>query len=254
MIGMRLARGAGARRRDPLAACSTRCCSRTPAARPTRRRWRRCSAPTTTSPSGPPSASTGRDACPRSCGRCARSRRAARCAARLDRLLAIKDEGEVTRALMQARCDRGAEIALMLGLERETAEAIRALDEHWDGGGQPRGLRGEEIPLLGPDPLPRPDGGDLPRRGRRARGVGVARRRRGRWFDPALVDALGAVRGDAAFWASLPKGDVGRLGARGPGAHGRRCAAGPDRRRLRRHRRRQVAVDLSPLRSRLRDR
>ena len=57
--------------------------------------------------------------------------------ARLDRLLAIKAEGEVTRALMQARCDRGAEIALMLGLERETAEAIRTLDEHWDGGGQP---------------------------------------------------------------------------------------------------------------------
>src|ERR671923_2217678 len=68
---------------------------------------------------------------------------------RLDRLLAIKAEGEVTRAVMQARCDRGAEIALMLGLEVETAEAIRALDEHWDGGGQPRGLAGEEIPLLG---------------------------------------------------------------------------------------------------------
>ena len=37
----------------------------------------------------------------------------------------------------------------MLGLEVETAEAIRALDEHWDGGGQPHGLRGDEIPLLG---------------------------------------------------------------------------------------------------------
>ena len=70
-------------------------------------------------------------------------------ATRLDRLLAIKDEGEVTRALMQARCDRGAEISLLLGLEAGTAEAIRALDEHWDGGGAPRGLRGEEIPLLG---------------------------------------------------------------------------------------------------------
>ena len=67
----------------------------------------------------------------------------------VDRLLAIKAEGEVTRALMQARCDRGAEIAYLLGFEAETAEAIRALDEHWDGCGQPRGLRGEEIPLLG---------------------------------------------------------------------------------------------------------
>src|SRR5690349_16222527 len=44
---------------------------------------------------------------------------------RLDRLLAIKDEGEVTRALMQARCDRGAEVVSLLGLEAQTAEAIR---------------------------------------------------------------------------------------------------------------------------------
>ena len=28
-------------------------------------------------------------------------------------------------------------------------DAIRALDEHWDGSGHPHGLRGEEIPLLG---------------------------------------------------------------------------------------------------------
>ena len=75
----------------------------------------------------------------------------------LDRLLAIHGEGEVTRALMEARCDRGAEIALMLVPLPGTAEAIRALDEHWDGGGPPRGLRGEEIPLLGSHPLPRAD-------------------------------------------------------------------------------------------------
>jgi HD-GYP domain-containing protein (c-di-GMP phosphodiesterase class II) len=68
---------------------------------------------------------------------------------RLDRLLAIKDEGEVTRSLMLARCERGAEIARMIGLSERTAEAIRALDEHWDGRGQPRGLAGEEIPLHG---------------------------------------------------------------------------------------------------------
>src|SRR4051812_12562487 len=68
---------------------------------------------------------------------------------RLDRLLAIRAEGEVTRTLMQARCDRGAKIAYLLGFGDETADAIHALDEHWDGQGQPRGLRGEEIPLLG---------------------------------------------------------------------------------------------------------
>src|SRR4051794_39437189 len=69
--------------------------------------------------------------------------------ARSARLRAIKDEGQVTRALMRARCERGAQIARLLGFTEATAEAIRALDEHWDGHGQPRGLRGAEIPLLG---------------------------------------------------------------------------------------------------------
>ena len=127
---------------------------------------------------------------------------------RIDRLLAIRAEGEVTRALMQARCDRGAEIAYLLGFEEPTAEAIRALDEHWDGRGQPHGLRGEEIPLLGrilclaqTVEIFHADGGV------RAAWA-VARRRRGRWFDPELVDAFGAIRRDRDFWAALATPDV----------------------------------------------
>jgi len=37
----------------------------------------------------------------------------------------------------------------------------------------------------------------------RAGALGIARRRRGTWFDPALVDALAAIEDDTAFWASL---------------------------------------------------
>ena len=62
-------------------------------------------------------------------------------------LRGIRAEGDVTRSFMQARCDRGAEIARMLFLSEGTAAAIRSLDEHWDGHGMPDGLRGEEIPL-----------------------------------------------------------------------------------------------------------
>ena len=128
--------------------------------------------------------------------------------ARLDRLLAIKAEGEVTRALMQARCDRGAEIALMLGLEPETAEAIRALDEHWDGGGQPRGLRGEEIPLLGRILCLAQTAEIFHAAGGPRAAWRVARRRRGHWFDPALVDAFGTLRADTAFWDSLRDDEI----------------------------------------------
>jgi hypothetical protein len=126
---------------------------------------------------------------------------------RVDRLLAIKAEGELTRALMQARCDRGAEIAFMVGLEAETAEAIRTLDEHWDGGGQPQGLRGEEIPLLGRILCLAQTAEIFHAAGGVKAACAVARRRRGRWFDPALVDALGSVSRDAAFWASLREPD-----------------------------------------------
>src|SRR4051794_17862631 len=127
---------------------------------------------------------------------------------RADRLSAIRAEGEVARSLMQARCDRGAEIARMLFLSDETAEAIRALDEHWDGRGQPAGLKGEEIPLLGRIlclaqtlEIFHADGGV------RAAWA-VARGRRGRWFDPDLVDAFGAIRRDRDFWAALATPDV----------------------------------------------
>ena len=129
---------------------------------------------------------------------------------KLDRLLAIKDEGEVTRSLMQARCDRGAEIALNIGLTRGTAEAIRTLDEHWDGRGQPRWLAGEQIPLLGRilclaqtvEIFHAASGVDD--------AYAVADRRSGTWFDPGLVAALGAFRSDEGFWASLAEPDLTR--------------------------------------------
>jgi HD-GYP domain-containing protein (c-di-GMP phosphodiesterase class II) len=130
--------------------------------------------------------------------------------ARIDRLLAIKNEGEVTRSLMQARCDRGAEIARMIGLSDRTADAIRTLDEHWDGRGQPQGLQGEEIPLLGRilclaqtvEIFFAETGVDG--------AYEVAERRAGHWFDPALVAALDAFRADQGFWASLSEPDVTR--------------------------------------------
>ena len=131
--------------------------------------------------------------------------------ARAGRLLQIRDEGEVTRSLIRARCDRGAEIARLLGLSAGTAEAIRALDEHWDGHGQPRGLRGEEIPLLGRI-LCLAQTVEIFHAARGLDGaLRVAAHRRRGWFDPQLVDALGALRHDTAFWAELDA--VGRRAA-----------------------------------------
>ena len=124
------------------------------------------------------------------------------------RLKAIKNEGEVTRRLMQARCDRGAEIALLIGLSTETAEAIRALDEHWDGRGQPRGLRGEEIPLLARIVCLAQTLEIFHAAGDVRAAWGMARKRSGGWFDPGLVDTFGLCLRDVAFWESLADADI----------------------------------------------
>jgi putative nucleotidyltransferase with HDIG domain len=127
---------------------------------------------------------------------------------RVDRLRAIRNEGQVTRALMKARCHRGAEIALKLGFSTATAEAIRALDEHWDGHGQPRGLRGSEIPLLARI-LCLSQTVDVFHATRGVRmACRIAVKRSAEWFDPALVEALHSFRSDDRFWASLADPDV----------------------------------------------
>ena len=112
-------------------------------------------------------------------------------------LRGIKDEGDVTRKFMAARCDRGAEIARMLYLSEETAAAIRSLDEHWDGRGQPDGLRAEAIPLLARILCIAQTLEIFHAHGGVEAARAVVNRRRGRWFDPALVDAALARRSRA---------------------------------------------------------
>src|SRR4051794_28573061 len=117
-----------------------------------------------------------------------------------------------SRALTELRCERGAEVARSVGLSAAAEQAIRDLDEHWDGRGYPHALAGEDISLCGrilclaqTAEVYWQDGGGA------AGACGVARDRRGTWFDPALVDALCAVEDDAAFWTSLRQPRVAAL-------------------------------------------
>lgn len=113
-----------------------------------------------------------------------------------------------TQQLIEIRCERGAGIALLLGLSDDTANAIRNLDEHWDGSGYPDGARGDEIPLLariaglaqtvdvffsqfGP-----------------AAAEQMARDRRGSWFDPIVVDAFLSDARTGGLWDTLSRSDL----------------------------------------------
>jgi HD-GYP domain-containing protein (c-di-GMP phosphodiesterase class II) len=119
-----------------------------------------------------------------------------------------RGEGGGARELIRLRCERGADISRRLGFTEDTADAIRALDEHWDGGGPPAGLAGDAIPLL-------------------ARIAGIAQTlevfhsehgldaamrmvadRRGSWFDPVLCGIALGWKADAGWWLSLGGSDI----------------------------------------------
>ena len=110
--------------------------------------------------------------------------------------------------LFRIRCDRGAQIALAMGFPRQTAEAIRSMDEHWDGWGYPDGLRRTAIPLeariinlaqvaeiffalAGP-----------------AAAVDTVVARSGRWFDPDIVRVFRGIAAAPGFWDALRERDL----------------------------------------------
>jgi putative nucleotidyltransferase with HDIG domain len=114
-----------------------------------------------------------------------------------------------SRDLIRIRCERGAEITRLMGFPEETAQAIRGLDEHWDGRGHPDGLAGEEIPLLARIcGLAQTAEVFLTERGPAA-AEEIARARSGRWFDPALVEVLLAEAEDG-LWEDLLRKDPWR--------------------------------------------
>jgi putative nucleotidyltransferase with HDIG domain len=112
------------------------------------------------------------------------------------------------RKIAEIRCERGAEIARMLLLPEATARAIYDLDEHWNGLGNPRGLKGEEISLLGRICCLAQTVEVFFMAYGLESAVDVARQRRGEWFDPQLIDALLAFKDEIAFWNQLVSDDV----------------------------------------------
>jgi putative nucleotidyltransferase with HDIG domain len=117
-------------------------------------------------------------------------------------------ELSVAEKLVRARSDRGAKVALRLGLDDSTADVIRSVDEQWDGGGLPDGKRGDEIPLLSRIA----NLAQTLETVRSKRGICLAleavREKRGRWFQPVLVDLLNDWDTDAGWWAKLQSHDL----------------------------------------------
>jgi len=120
----------------------------------------------------------------------------------------FKESGTIARELVEIRCQRGADIVRRMRFSEAVATGILDLDEHWNGKGQPEGLRGEAISLYArialitqvADVFHTSAGAESARR--------EVIRRAGTWFDPVLVDAFQTVSAASDFWTALTAPDL----------------------------------------------
>lgn len=120
---------------------------------------------------------------------------------RIGRILRIAlTQHNNNREVIQMRCDHGASIVRKIGLSEQTAQAIRALDEHWDGGGYPEHSTGAAISPLARviavaqhlDVFAHEHGPTM--------AMQVLHRRSGRWFDPDVAKAAESLHRKGTLW------------------------------------------------------
>lgn len=100
-------------------------------------------------------------------------------------------------------CDVARDLAARLGMPEEVQGALLSVFEQWDGGGFPRGLQGQNIPMACRVVYLAAFFEVFHASGGRAGAIELTRRGRGRAFDPEAVDALLAATNDADFWRAI---------------------------------------------------
>jgi HD-GYP domain-containing protein (c-di-GMP phosphodiesterase class II) len=111
--------------------------------------------------------------------------------------------GEFARALIETRCQRGADIARRMRFSEAVAQGIKNLDEHWDGRGKPEGIRGADIPVYARIALMAQVIDVFHAAGGPEAARSEVRRRAGSWFDPDLVAAFERAASHHSFWQML---------------------------------------------------
>ena len=116
--------------------------------------------------------------------------------------------GNITRELIETRCERGAEIARTMRFSETVAQAILDLDEHWDGGGHPLGRKAQDISLMARIALLAQVIDVFHITSGRQAALREVHKRAGTWFDPALADVVSDLARDPSFWAALESPDI----------------------------------------------
>ncbi len=120
----------------------------------------------------------------------------------------LRNGGEISRELIEARCHRGAEIAALMRFSPTVSNTIQNLDEHWDGSGKPMGLDRRAVPQSSQIALLAQVADVFFMSEGRAAAVREIEARVMSWFDPTLVDVFSALAEDDMFWAALAAPDL----------------------------------------------
>ena len=113
------------------------------------------------------------------------------------------EQNQNNAEVIGARCERGAEIARKIGLSQSSSEAIRGLDEHWNGAGYPEHRKGQEIPILSRIMNVSRTLEVFARERGPAEAVRVVSERSGRWFDPEIARIVRSLEHDPALWEKV---------------------------------------------------
>jgi putative nucleotidyltransferase with HDIG domain len=111
------------------------------------------------------------------------------------------------KAMITMRCERGADIMRKLEFSPLATEAVRSLDEHWDGSGYPDRLSGEDVPMLSrilaiAQHLDVFSTGESPQAA-----IDVLHARSGKWFDPELVRVTASLHLRGMLWTNCLPSD-----------------------------------------------
>jgi putative nucleotidyltransferase with HDIG domain len=115
----------------------------------------------------------------------------------------MKNGGEISRELIEARCHRGADIARLMGFTDNVAAAIQNLDEHWDGKGKPEGLFARKIPTAAQIALLAQVADVFHTASGKDAAIAEIESRSGTWFAPDLVEVFKALADWEGLWEPL---------------------------------------------------
>ncbi len=123
----------------------------------------------------------------------------------------LKNGGEISRELIEARCHRGAEIAARMRFAKPVCDGIQNLDEHWDGSGKPQNVAGKDIPLYSQIALLAQVADVFHIANGPQAALQEIVNRGGTWFDPDLVVAFNGLQAEDGFWEILKDEDLPAL-------------------------------------------